>query len=47
MMEMKMAGLEAVLDSIDNNLDEAVERLFSLIRIESISTDPEYVEECR
>ena len=42
-----MAGLEAVLDSIDNNLDEAVERLFSLIRIESISTDPEYGEECR
>lgn len=41
-----MANLENVLDTIDANLDEAVDRLFSLLRIKSISTDPEFSEDC-
>jgi len=41
-----MADLEKVLSSIDGNLNAAVERLFDLIRIESISTDPEYADQC-
>ncbi|MEM9277667.1 MAG: M20/M25/M40 family metallo-hydrolase [Pseudomonadota bacterium] len=42
-----MAGLEAVLNSIDSNLDGAVNRLFSLLKIESISTDPAFARECK
>ncbi|MEO0327141.1 MAG: M20/M25/M40 family metallo-hydrolase [Pseudomonadota bacterium] len=42
-----MSTLDAVLASIDNNLDAAIERLFSLLRIESISTDPEYAAQCK
>ena len=32
---------------IDANLDAALERLFALLRIKSISTDPAYAGECR
>jgi acetylornithine deacetylase/succinyl-diaminopimelate desuccinylase-like protein len=39
--------LPAVLDRIDADLDKSLERLFELIRIPSISTDPAYKEECR
>jgi acetylornithine deacetylase/succinyl-diaminopimelate desuccinylase-like protein len=39
--------LPAVLDRIDVDLDKSLERLFELIRIPSISTDPAYKEECR
>jgi len=42
-----MSELDAVLSAIDSKLDEAVERLFSLVRIESISTDPAFAGSCR
>ena len=42
-----MTNLSAVLDHLDNDLDAAIERLFHLIRFESISTDPAYAGECR
>ncbi|MEM7069772.1 MAG: M20/M25/M40 family metallo-hydrolase [Pseudomonadota bacterium] len=42
-----MSGIEAVLNAVDNNLNEAIDRLFSLLKIESISTDPAYSDECR
>lgn len=42
-----MSNLEAVLGSIDNNLEASIERLFNLLRIESISTDPAYKGECK
>ena len=35
-----MSDLEAVLANIESNLDAAYERLFALLRIRSISTDP-------
>ena len=38
--------LDAVLSHIDDELDNAVERLFSLLRIPSISTDPAYKDDC-
>jgi acetylornithine deacetylase/succinyl-diaminopimelate desuccinylase-like protein len=37
--------LQPVLDHIDQNLDAAVERLQALLRIPSISTDPEFASE--
>src|ERR1700691_4128205 len=40
-------ALPAVLDHIDRGLDESVERLFALLRIQSISTDPAYAKDCR
>ncbi len=42
-----MSDLDAVLGSIDTNLDASIERLFDLLRIESISTDPAYAAECK
>ena len=42
-----MSNLDAVLGSIDNNLDASIDRLFDLLRIESISTDPAYADECK
>jgi len=39
--------LDAVLDRIDHDLDASLERLFALLRIKSISTDPAYQEQCR
>jgi acetylornithine deacetylase/succinyl-diaminopimelate desuccinylase-like protein len=42
-----MNALPAVLDRIDRDLDRSVERLFELLRIQSISTDPAYAEQCR
>ncbi len=42
-----MSQLERVLDRIDNGLEQSLERLFDLIRIRSISTDPAYKEDCR
>lgn len=39
-------SLDAVLARIDDTLPEATERLFALIRIPSISTDPAYKEDC-
>lgn len=42
-----MTGLSNTLENLDQNLDAAVDRLFSLLRFESISTDPAYAGECR
>jgi acetylornithine deacetylase/succinyl-diaminopimelate desuccinylase-like protein len=42
-----MSQLDAVLAHIDSDLDAALERLFVLLRIKSISTDPAYAAECR
>ncbi|EHK58808.1 M20/M25/M40 family metallo-hydrolase [Allomesorhizobium alhagi] len=42
-----MLPLPPVLDRLDRNLDHSVERLFGLLRIKSISTDPAYASECR
>jgi len=38
--------LDAVLDRADRNLEGSLERLFDLLRIPSISTDPDYAEHC-
>lgn len=42
-----MSDLAPVLDHIDASLDESLERLFALVRVPSISTDPAYADECR
>ncbi len=42
-----MSALAPVLDALDRNLDQSLERLFDLLRIRSISTDPAYKAECR
>jgi acetylornithine deacetylase/succinyl-diaminopimelate desuccinylase-like protein len=42
-----MDKLDAVLARIDANADAALERLFAVLRIKSISTDPAYAAECR
>lgn len=39
--------LDAVLAHVDANFDDSLERLFQLIRIKSISTDPAYAKDCR
>ncbi|MBX9750685.1 MAG: M20/M25/M40 family metallo-hydrolase [Roseococcus sp.] len=41
-----MSELDAVLAHIDADLDAALERLFAVIRIKSISTDPAYKADC-
>ena len=42
-----MSALAPVLARLDANLDKSLERLFDLVRIKSISTDPAYKAECR
>ena len=39
-------NIEPVLTKIDESADAALERLFALMRIRSISTDPAYANEC-
>ncbi len=41
-----MSSLDAVLDRIDADLDRSIERLFKFLRIQSISTDPAYKNQC-
>jgi acetylornithine deacetylase/succinyl-diaminopimelate desuccinylase-like protein len=47
MTEQIMSVLDAVLVRIDQNLDQSLDRLFALLRIASISTDPAYKTQCR
>ena len=42
-----MSQLDAVLHRIDRDLDASLDRLFTLLRIQSISTDPAYAAQCR
>lgn len=42
-----MTKLDDVLSNVDANLDAALERLFAILRIKSISTDPAYAAECK
>lgn len=39
--------LDAVLSQIDKDIENSVSRLFDLVRIPSISTDPQYKAQCR
>ena len=40
-------NLSAVLDKIDENQDDALDRLMELLRIPSISTDPAFSQDCQ
>jgi acetylornithine deacetylase/succinyl-diaminopimelate desuccinylase-like protein len=42
-----MPHLDEVLNDIDADLDNSLERLFAWLRIPSISTDPAYAADCR
>lgn len=42
-----MSNLGSVLGAIDADLDNSLSRLFELLRIRSISTDPAYKADCR
>ena len=42
-----MSDLDRVLTRIDTDLDAAQSRLFDLLKIKSISTDPAYTADCR
>jgi acetylornithine deacetylase/succinyl-diaminopimelate desuccinylase-like protein len=42
-----MNKLDAVLNRIDQDIDQSVERLFALLRIASVSTDPAFAPQCR
>jgi len=41
------ANIQAVLDTVSANHDNALKRLFELLAIKSISTDPAYADQCR
>jgi acetylornithine deacetylase/succinyl-diaminopimelate desuccinylase-like protein len=42
-----MSELDRVLARIDDDLEAALERLFAVLRIKSISTDPAFAADCR
>ncbi|MDA9468833.1 M20/M25/M40 family metallo-hydrolase [Bradyrhizobium sp. CCBAU 53415] len=44
---MANAQLQSVLDHIDRDFDGSLERLFSLLRIKSISADPAFADDCK
>ena len=44
---MSNAQLQPVLDRIDADLDNSLERLFSLLRIKSISSEPAFAGDCK
>jgi acetylornithine deacetylase/succinyl-diaminopimelate desuccinylase-like protein len=39
--------LPAVLDRVDRDLNQSLDRLFALLRIQSVSTDPAYAPQCQ
>src|SRR5437763_15291097 len=41
------AELQPVLDRIDADFDNSLERLFALLRIKSISADPAFAQDCK
>src|SRR5689334_14650739 len=45
--ESPMSTLDAVLDRIDRDIDQCLDRLFALLRIASVSTDPAFAGQCR
>lgn len=47
MASSSQSVLDAVLQRIDSDLDRSLDRLFALLRIPSISTDPAYAADCR
>ncbi|MFC3205777.1 M20/M25/M40 family metallo-hydrolase [Aquamicrobium soli] len=42
-----MSAISPVLDHLDQQLDHSLQRLFELLRLKSISTDPAFAAECR
>src|SRR5438132_10758935 len=44
---MANAQLQSVLDRIDADFDNSLERLFALLRIKSISADPAFADDCK
>src|ERR1700729_4275282 len=44
---MASESLPKVLDRIDHDLDASLDRLFALLRIQSVSTDPAYATHCK
>jgi len=44
---MSHTQLQSVLDRVDADLDNSLERLFALLRIKSISADPAFADDCR
>ncbi len=42
-----MSAISPVLDRLDQELDHSLQRLFELLRLKSISTDPAFFAECR
>ncbi len=42
-----MSTLDQVLAYIDKDFDQSVERLFALLRIASVSTDPAFKDDCK
>src|SRR5258706_15904398 len=47
MSDQSVPVLNQVLKKLDATQDQALERLFELIRIPSVSTDPGYKQHCR
>jgi acetylornithine deacetylase/succinyl-diaminopimelate desuccinylase-like protein len=41
------AALPKVLDKIDADLDNSIERLFAFLRLQSVSTDPAFANDCK
>jgi acetylornithine deacetylase/succinyl-diaminopimelate desuccinylase-like protein len=47
MMTSATQALPKVLDRIDAELDNSLKRLFDFLKLQSISTDPAYAEQCK